>query len=254
MGQLNSMNCVITGAAGSIGLASAKLFVEEGANVSLVDRDGDGLRHAAAALQTYRDRLDFVNSDVCDAEGTRRYIDRAADTWGGIDVMFINAGISGECRPTIDYREDIFDSVLAANVRSVFLACKYGIPRMVDGGSIIITSSIMGIRANPNIVAYATSKHAVVGLMKVVALEVAPRKIRVNILAPGPVNNDFQTNIERELSDAMGLDATEMIDGMIPLRRHAGADEIARSALFLASAASSFTTGSVLMVDGGLSI
>ena len=123
---------------------------------------------------------------------------------------------------------------------------------MNDGGSIIITSSIMGVQANPNIVAYATSKHAVVGLMRTVAKEAAPRNIRVNVIAPGPVDNEFQTDIEDRLGAVVGIAATKMITQAIPLKRHATADEIAGTVLFLASDQSSFSTGSVFMADGGL--
>jgi NAD(P)-dependent dehydrogenase (short-subunit alcohol dehydrogenase family) len=111
----------------------------------------------------------------------------------------------------------------------------------------------MGVRAAANIVAYAASKHAVIGLMKVVAHELAPRAIRANVIAPGPVDNEFQMDIETELSAAIGVNATEMINTMIPLRRHAQAEEIAGTALFLASSRSSFSTGAVFMADGGMS-
>jgi NAD(P)-dependent dehydrogenase (short-subunit alcohol dehydrogenase family) len=152
------------------------------------------------------------------------------------------------------YPDDVFDAVMAVNVRASFLACKYGLPHMHDGGSIIITSSIMGVRANPAIVGYVTSKHAVIGLMRMVAKEAAARRIRANVLAPGPVDNSFQADIERRLSDALHTDATAMINSHIPLGRHAAPEEIARTALFLASDASSFSTGGVYMADGGMNV
>ncbi len=252
MGKLDNKHCVITGAAGSVGFATAKLFVEEGATVTLVDRNSDNLLATEKALSSYLDRLAFIEADVTESSDTRNYIEESVGRWGKIDVLFSNAGLSGDCKPIVDYPEDVFDAVMSVNVKASFLACKYAIPQMNDGGSIIITSSIMGVKANPNIVAYATSKHAVIGLMKVVAHEVAPRKIRANVLAPGPIDNEFQTNIENELGAAMGINATDFINQMIPLKRHARAEEIARSALFLASDESSFSTGSVLMADGGL--
>ena len=123
---------------------------------------------------------------------------------------------------------------------------------MNDGGSIIITSSIVGVTSDPGICAYATSKHALIGLMRTVAKEVAGRNIRVNILCPGPIDNSFQAGVEVGLSAAMGKNATEVLDAAIPLGRHAKAEEIARMVLFLASDQSSFSTGSLFMADGGL--
>jgi NAD(P)-dependent dehydrogenase (short-subunit alcohol dehydrogenase family) len=125
---------------------------------------------------------------------------------------------------------------------------------MNDGGSIIITSSIMGTRADPGVCAYAASKHALIGLARVVAKEAAPRNIRVNVLAPGPIENEFQTQIEDRLTEIVGRDGTEFLNAIIPLGRHGRAEEIARMVLFLASDQSSFSTGSVFMADGGMNI
>jgi NAD(P)-dependent dehydrogenase (short-subunit alcohol dehydrogenase family) len=253
VGQLDGRVCVITGGAGSLGLASARLFLAEGALVMLVDRDPARLEQAAAALGP-RDRVGWVAADVAATAGTRDYIDRTAARFGKIDVLFSNAGISGVVRPVTDYPEDVFDAVMAVNVRASFLACKYGLPQMRDGGSIIVTSSVVGLTSDPGIVGYATSKHAVIGLVRTVAKEAAPRRIRVNVLAPGPIDNGFQAEIERNITAAIGRDGTELLDQMIPLHRHAKPDEIARLALFLASDQSSFSTGAVFSADGGMSI
>jgi NAD(P)-dependent dehydrogenase (short-subunit alcohol dehydrogenase family) len=125
---------------------------------------------------------------------------------------------------------------------------------MNDGGSIIITASVVGVTSGAGICAYATSKHAVIGLMRTVALEAAARRIRVNVVAPGPIDNAFQKEIENGITAATGRDGTAMLDGIIPLRRHARAEEIAQTVLFLASEQSSFSTGSVFMADGGMHI
>ena len=126
--------------------------------------------------------------------------------------------------------------------------------KMNDGGSIIITSSIMGVTADPGVCAYAMSKHALIGLMRTVAKESAVRKIRVNILAPGPIDNTFQSKIEERLTEVLGEDGTEFLNRVIPLNRHGSADEIAQMLLFLASDQSSFSTGSIFMADGGMNI
>jgi NAD(P)-dependent dehydrogenase (short-subunit alcohol dehydrogenase family) len=252
MGILDGKVCVITGGAGSVGLASASLFLSEGARVTLVDNNGESLGRAAKSLDANSDFLETVKADVSSTRETQDYINRTVVKWGKIDVLFSNAGHSGTTRPVIDYPEEIFDAVMAVNVRGSFLACKYGLPQMNDGGSIIITSSIMGVTSSPNSCAYVTSKHALIGLMRTVAKEVAARRIRVNVLAPGPIDNTFQTEIEKRISAVTGQDGTAMINARIPLGRHAKPDEIARSALFLASDQSSFSTGSVFMADGGM--
>ena len=253
MGIMDNKVCIITGGAGSLGLASAKLFLEEGAKVMLVDNSKELMEMALKELGKSASISSFV-SDVSDAEQTRGYFDQAVARFGNIDVLFSNAGLSGLHKPIIEYPEEDFDAVMAVNVRASFLACKYGLPKMNDNGSIIMTSSIMGVTAGPGICAYVTSKHALIGLMRAVAMEAAPRKIRVNALCPGPVDNIFQSNIEKEASEMIGEDATEMINSMIPLKRHAKPEEIARSVLFLASGQSSFSTGSVFMADGGMNI
>jgi NAD(P)-dependent dehydrogenase (short-subunit alcohol dehydrogenase family) len=244
--------CIVTGAGGSIGSASATLLAEQGASVMLVDNHEDNLAAALDALGGESDTAAAMQADVSSADDTQNYIDATLAKWNRIDVLFANAGISGDNKPIADFPVDTFDAVLKVNVRGPFLACKFALPHMGDGGSVIITSSIMGVQANPNTAAYATSKHAVVGLMRSIAKEVAPRGIRCNVVAPGPIDNDFQTAIENRMSTVLGIDATEMLNQRIPLRRHGRADEIAQMVLFLASDMSSFSTGAVFMADGGM--
>jgi NAD(P)-dependent dehydrogenase (short-subunit alcohol dehydrogenase family) len=252
VGVLEGKVCIITGGAGSLGLASAKLFLKEGALVMLVDNDQESLSNASKSLTGDPGHVETVKADVSSSPETRNYVDRAVARWGKIDVLFSNAGLSGVTKPITEFPEEVFDAVMAVNVRGSFLACKYGLPHMSSGGSIVITSSIMGVTGGPNICAYTTSKHALVGLMRTVAIEAALRNIRVNILAPGPIDNAFQTEIEERLTEMIGQNGTQLINQRIPLRRHARAEEIARSVLFLASDQSSFSTGSVFMADGGL--
>lgn len=249
MGVLDGKVCIVTGGAGSIGLASAKAFAREGGNVMLVDREAGALTKAAAQIDSAH--VATFAADVSDTMATKAYLDATVQKWGKIDVLFSNAGMSGEMAPITQYPDEVFDRIMAVNVRASFLACKYGLPLMNDGGAIVITSSIMGVRANANIVGYATSKHAVIGLAKVVAKEAARRRIRCNVLAPGPVDNEFQTDIEVRAGKVSGIDMTKAINANLPLGRHARAEEIAEAALFLASDRSSFTTGSVYSADGG---
>ncbi len=259
MGDMQDKVCVITGGAGSVGLASARALLAEGARVHLVDRDERALRSAAEALVAAAgvdaQRVGHTGADVTDAGQTQTYLAQAAACWGrGIDFLFCNAGINGAIAPITDYPEDVFDAVMAVNVRGSFLALKYGLPLLNDGASVLINASVVAVTADPGIAAYATSKHALVGLMRVAAKEAAGRGIRVNVVAPGPIDNSFQADIERRLTPVVGRDATALLDSMIPLHRHGQPEEIAQMVLFLASARSSFSTGSVFMADGGMHV
>lgn len=249
---LGGKNCIITGGAGSLGLAAAHLFLNEGANVVLVDREQAALEKATARLPAAR--VETVLADVSNAAGTRRYVGSAMKRFGPIDVLFSNAGNFGVVAPIETYPEDVFDTVQAVHVRGAFLAAKYAVPKMRDGGSIIITSSVAGMRGDPGVYAYITAKHAQIGLMRCLAKELAPRRIRVNTIHPGPIDNGFQHAVEGGLGQALGVDGAAFFNGMIPLGRHGTVEEIARSVLYLASDQSSFTTGTTLMVDGGMSV
>ena len=249
MGIMDGKHCVITGGAGSVGLASAKALAEAGATIMLVDRDIAALEKAADSIGANNTLA--VAADISKTSEVQAFMKQAAESWEKIDVVFANAGISGTNASVADFPEDIFDDVLDVNVRGTFLTLKYAIPHIQDGGSIVVTSSIMGVRTRPGTVGYITSKHALIGMVRCVARELAGRNIRANIIAPGPLENEFQQTIEDRVSAAMGVNATEMLNNMIPLGRHGTAEEISRAVLFLASDQSSFTTGAVLMADGG---
>ncbi len=249
MGVMDGKHCIITGGAGSVGLASAKALAGAGATLMLVDRDAAALEQSADSIGA-KDTLVAV-ADISNSSEVQAFVKQAVDAWGKIDVVFANAGISGTNAAVTDFPEDIFDAVLDVNVRGTFLTLKHSIPYIRDGGSIVVTSSIMGVRTRPGTVGYITSKHALIGMVRCVARELAGRNIRANIIAPGPLENEFQQTIEDRVSAAMGVNATEMLNNMIPLGRHGTAEEISRAVLFLASDQSSFTTGAVLMADGG---
>jgi NAD(P)-dependent dehydrogenase (short-subunit alcohol dehydrogenase family) len=251
MGVLEDKVCVITGGAGSIGLASARAFIEAGAKVMLVDLSADSLHQASAGLPPHR--VACHAADVARAADVVAYVQKTVRMWGRIDVLFSNAGNAGVIAPLAEFPDEVFDDVYRVHVRGAFLACKHGIPHMNDGGSVIITSSVAGLRGDPGAYAYITAKHAQIGLMRCVAKEAAARRIRVNTIHPGPTRNTFQDGIEQQLSVVLGRDAGRFFDELIPLGRHAIPDEIARAVLFLASDQSSFMTGSLLVVDGGMS-
>jgi len=252
MGRLDGKAAIITGGEGSIGQAAARTFVAEGARVWLAGLDGAALRTAAAGLDP--DAVGWSVTDVTDGQQVKAAVTAATQRFGRLDVVLSNAGISGVVAPVTEYPEDVFDDVLAVHVRGSFLVCKHAIPLMGPGGSIIITSSVVGLTADSGICAYATAKHALVGLMRVLAKETAPLGIRVNTLHPGPVDNDFQHAIEVAVTGQAQPRAAQAFDAHIPLGRHATPAEVARVTLFLASPDSSFVTGATVAVDGGMSV
>jgi NAD(P)-dependent dehydrogenase (short-subunit alcohol dehydrogenase family) len=250
VGRLDGRVAVITGGEGSVGLATARLFVREGARVALVGIAADRL--AAAGTELGAAAL-AVHADVTSADAVKDAVGRTLEEFGRIDVVFSNAGIFGATAPITDYPDDVFDRVLAVHVRGAFLICKHTLPVLPAGGSVIINSSVVGLTSDPGIAAYATAKHAVVGLMRTLAKEAAPRAVRVNSVHPGPIDNEFQHAVEMAATGAPRAEAAAAFDRMIPLGRHARPEEVAAAVLFLASDDSSFVTGSTLAVDGGMS-
>jgi NAD(P)-dependent dehydrogenase (short-subunit alcohol dehydrogenase family) len=251
MARFSGKVAFITGGEGSVGMATARRFTAEDARVVLVGVDEDGLRAGVAELGAAA--ASHVVADVTDAAQFAAAVQAATDRHGGIDVVFSNAGISGVVAPLTDYPDDVFDRVLAVHVRGTFLVCKHTVPVLRPGGSVIITSSVVGLTAAPGSCAYATAKHAQVGLMRTLARETAARGIRVNTIHPGPIDNEFQHAIEMAVTGAAREEAAKAFDARIPAGRHADPDEVARVVLFLAGAESSFITGATIPVDGGMS-
>jgi NAD(P)-dependent dehydrogenase (short-subunit alcohol dehydrogenase family) len=250
---LQEKTCIITGGCGSVGLSTARLFLAEGARVLLVDLAKERLVTARESLGS--DRVEICEADVSEANDVDRYISAAVTRWGPFDVLFSNAGNHGLIAPLAEYDDEAFDRTLRIHVRGAYLACKKGPQQMHDFGSIIVTSSMAGVRGGAGCesnIAYTVAKHAQIGVVRAAARAWAHRGIRVNSLNPGPIDNAFQADIEQRLSQVRGLNITQAINNDIPLGRHAYPDEVAGVALFLASPMSSYVTGHVYPVDGGL--
>ena len=248
MGRLDGKRVVITGGAGGIGVAAAKLFVAEGARVMLVDRDEAGLRRAAQDIGA-----SWCVADVSDPAATQSYVAKAAEQLGGIDVALLNAGIEGVVKSIADTPVAAFDQVMAVNVRGVFLGLKEIMPRMKgSGGSIVITSSIAGVRGGPGVAPYIASKHAVIGLMRTAALEGAPDKIRVNTVNPAPIETRMIESLEEQRYPGDPQKARDGWLARIPARRYGTPDEVAKLMLFLASDESSYCSGGTYMIDGAM--
>lgn len=249
MGRLQDKNTVITGGESGIGLATARLFVAEGARVHILGLDEGRLKDAERELGA--DRCGYAVADVTDEAAVAAALDVAAGA-GPLDVVFSNAGISGAVSQLVDYPSESFARTLAVHVLGGFHMVKHGLARMCDGGSIIITSSVVGLMGFAGISGYVAAKHGQVGLMRAAAKEAASRRIRVNTLHPGPTSTAFQDEIEMAATGQSREQAAAVFDELIPLARHALPEEIARSVLYLASDDSRFVTGTTLTVDGGL--
>ncbi len=246
VGELDGKVALITGGAGSIGATTARVFAAAGASVVVCDLD-ERVHDVAAEIGGAG-----IVADAADADAVRDAVATTVERFGGLDIAFANAGAFGVVSQIADYPDDVYEQVMRVNVRGPFLLCKHALAVMRDGGSLIINSSVVGLTSDPGIVAYATSKHAVVGLMRTAAKEAAPRGIRVNTVHPGPVDNAFQHAIEVTATGKSEDEAARIFEGMIPLRRHATPEEVARAVLFLATGG--FVTGATLAIDGGMSV
>jgi NAD(P)-dependent dehydrogenase (short-subunit alcohol dehydrogenase family) len=248
--RLHGKSAVITGAAGNLGAAAARRFVDEGASVLLVDQNAaaiDRLRGELGASKAHG----FV-ADVTSTADVRAYSAHAQGLFGQVDIFYNNAGIEGPNRPIEDFPEEAFDRVMAVNVRGVFLGMKYLPPVMRDGGSIIISSSIAGLKGTGGFVAYTASKHAVIGIMRDTAIDLAPRGLRVNTVNPGFVDSDM---VRRILQDRTpGGDDREMMDKlgtMTKFGRCIQPAEVAAMVCWLAGDESRMTTGQTFVIDAG---
>lgn len=253
MKRLENKVAVITGGSGGIGSAAARTFLDEGAKVLLVDLDEGNLREVVAGLGS--GDISYFVADVSSDDDTRQYIHAAVERYEKIDILFSNAGVEGVVQPLAEYPEDVFDKVLAVNLKGVWLSIKHSFPVMEKngGGSIIITSSVAGIKGSRDVVAYAASKHGVVGVMRSAALEGAPMKIRVNTIHPGPVGNRMMRSLEAGYVPGAAEEAKRAIEKEMPFGRYAKCEEVGQLALFLASDESSIITGATYVLDGGLS-
>ena len=251
MDRLQGKVAVITGGAGGIGRAAGALFAAEGANVLLVDLDEAALARAVAEIGS--NRVSHFVADVTRAADNQAMMQCATERYGGVDVFLANAGIEGDVKPITEYDEERFDQVIAVNVKGVFLGLKAAIPAMQTrgGGSVVITSSVAGVRGAAGVSAYVTSKHAVIGLMRSAARECAPLNIRVNTVNPSPVETRMMRSLEEGMAPGGAEAAKQAITAGIPLNRYGTPEEIAKVMLFLASDDSAWVTGSVYMADGG---
>jgi NAD(P)-dependent dehydrogenase (short-subunit alcohol dehydrogenase family) len=251
MGSLKDKSTIITGASGGIGAATARKFAAEGASVLLVDLDEDALRKAVSSIES--DRVSYFVANVADAGQTQAYVAAAVERYGGVDVMFANAGIEGKIAPLEQMSEEDFDRVISVNVKGVWLSMKYVVPELMKrgGGTIIVNSSVAGLIGYPNLSAYVASKHAALGLTRAAAIELASSNIRVNAIHPGPIANRMMDSLEKQLAPDAPETVRQGMESAVPLHRYGTNEEIANLAAFLACDDSSYCTGASFVADGG---
>lgn len=250
MTTLTNKVAIVTGASSGIGRASAKLFAQQGAKVIVAARRQHELDTLVAEIATAGGEAKALAGDVTEESYAKALVDLAIGEYGGLDIAFNNAGTLGASGSTADITLDAWNDTINTNLTSAFLGAKYQIPAMLEsGGSVILMSSFVGYTVGfPQKAAYAASKAGVIGLAKALAAEYGSNAIRVNALVPGgtitPMADEFGTSPE----------VVEFVNQIHALKRRATPEEMAQSALYLVSDASSFTTGSAMLVDGGVSI
>ncbi|WP_176598239.1 MULTISPECIES: glucose 1-dehydrogenase [Sphingobium] len=238
MGKLSGKNAVITGGSSGIGLASAKLFVEEGARVFITSRRQEELDRA---VSTIGGAITAIRADVASMPDLDRLYETVGNA-GRIDILFANAGV-GDIAPMAEVDEAHVDKIFGVNVKGVIFSVQKALPLFNDGGSIIFTGSVAGTKATPTFGIYGASKAAVRNLARTLTLELKDRGIRVNVLSPGPTDTPiFQHHSPETIARLVAS---------IPIGRLGRSEEIAKAALFLASDDSSFIAGVELFADGG---
>jgi NAD(P)-dependent dehydrogenase (short-subunit alcohol dehydrogenase family) len=246
MKRLQDKTAVITGGTSGIGLAGARLFADEGATVIISGRDEERLGAAQRALGS---RVHGVRSDVTDTDDVSRLVAEATRLGGGIDVLWVNAAVV-RLAPIGDTGDQLFDEVVATNLKGAFKTLQLAIPALRDGGSVILTTSWLNRIGFAGASVVSMTKAALRSLARVAAAELAPRKIRVNALCPGAIETPLwgRLGLPSDVLQAAGA----AITAQVPLGRWGQADEVARAALFLASNESSYVNGTELQVDGGM--
>ncbi|MBV9786622.1 MAG: SDR family oxidoreductase [Chloroflexi bacterium] len=256
--QLKDKVALITGAGSGIGKAAALLLAKEGAKIAALGHTEDELKQTVEQIQQSDGEAIVVTADISQPDQMQQAVAQTIERWGRLDIVFANAGINGVWAPLEELEPDEWDKTININLKGTFLTVKYAVPHLKkQGGSVIVTSSVNGTRifSNTGATAYSCTKAAQVAFTKMVALELAPHKIRVNVICPGAIETNIDENTEQRNLDKVRFE-TEYEDEGMPLTggEPGTSEEVAQLVLFLASDASKHITGTEMWIDGGESL
>lgn len=256
--QLAGKVALITGAGSGIGKATALLFAKEGAKVAALGRTEEELKETVSQIQDADGEAMSVKADISKPDQMQQAMQQVVDQWGRLDIVFANAGINGVWAPLEELDPDEWDKTINVNLTGTYLTVKYALPYLKkQGGSVIITSSVNGTRmfSNTGATAYACTKAAQVAFAKMVALELAKHRIRVNVICPGAIDTEIEESTDRQDLER-AKEPVEFPEGQIPLTdgKSGTSEQVAQLVLFLASDASSHITGTEMWIDGGQSL
>jgi NAD(P)-dependent dehydrogenase (short-subunit alcohol dehydrogenase family) len=256
--QLAGKVALITGAGSGIGKATALLFAQEGAKVAALSRTEEELKETVSQIQEAGGEGVPVAADISQPTQMQQAMQQVVNRWGRLDIVFANAGINGVWAPLEELDPEEWNKTINVNLTGTYLTVKYAVPYLKkQGGSVIITSSVNGTRmfSNTGATAYACTKAAQVAFAKMVALELAKDRIRVNVICPGAIETDIESSTDRQDLEAV-KEPVEFPEGEIPLTdgKPGTSEQVAQLVLFLASDASSHITGTEIWIDGGQSL
>lgn len=250
MKSFHGKTALVMGGTAGIGRSTALCFASAGANVVISGLGADEGREVESVVRAAGVGAMFIEADVSRETEVQQVTARAVERFGRIDAAVNNAGIEGRFGPVHEATAEDFERIIGVNLKGVWLGMKYQIPHMLSkgGGAIVNTASSAGVTGIPNVALYTASKHGVVGLTKATALELAASKIRVNAVAPGPVDTGL---LHRMIGGNIDV---SVIAGQVPMKRVSAPEETARAIVWLCSDEASFVTGHTLVVDGGLTV
>lgn len=253
MGALDGKVALVSGAAGTVGVATVRRLALDGARVVAADLGGAGIGEAVAAATRSGAEAVAVDADVRSTADWDRVVAEAVERFGGLDIVVNNAGIGGQVAPITEQNDAVFRQVMEVNVFGVFLGMRAAAPRLIErgGGAIVNVASIAGLTGTPGLAAYAASKHAVIGLTRTVALELGSHGVRVNAVCPAPIEGPMMRALEAGLAPEDPEALRRTIAASNPLGRYGAADDVASLIAYLAGDDAAYLTGAALPIDGG---